>query len=162
MRTDAPIYNRLPMERNPYAPPGSVVAYDESGSSRSRPVAIRRALILMWASLALGPVSVAIDWSYLQARTYYIGLIVISVVWLAFNAWLIVKAGAARNWARICYLAMCVVGHGFALFDIEEEAARAPLLAGIDLIMLGMDLGAIYLLFFPGGEWFRTLPVART
>jgi hypothetical protein len=149
----------MAMERNPYAPPGSVVAHDESGPIRTRPVAIRRALFLMWASLALEPVSIAIDWSDLLTQSSIYGLAITAVVLFAVNAWLIVKIGAARNWARITYLVICVLGYGFVMLGIKDEAARAPLVAGIDLIMLGMDVGALYLMFFPGGEWFKRLRV---
>jgi hypothetical protein len=166
MRADTPVNHRPPaaipgvaMERNPYAPPGSAVAYEESGPPRARPVAIRRALFLMWASLVLEPVSLAIDGSDLLTQTGIYGLAITAVVVFAVKAWLIVKIGAARNWARNTYLVICVLGYGFVMLGIRDEAARAPLVAGIDLIMLGMDVGALYLVFFQGREWFKRLRV---
>ena len=141
------------MSRNPYAPPGSVVAYDES--VRVKPVAMRRAVFLMWASFALNLVIVAIDWKFLVTQSSLPIVVISELIGVGIAVWLILKISVGRNWARIVYLVLLAIGLPVVVPEIMSSADRAAHVAGLKMIELGLDIGTMYLVFFPGREWFR-------
>jgi len=139
-------------KRNPYAPPKAVVA--EVESTIARPPAVNTAMKLLWVSFALTFVEVALDWEGSvagDARTF----LIFASLGIAITLWLYLKIRVGRNWARITYLVLTVISGPFVFIELPEIAQRAPIAAGLTLIDLFLVLYALYLLFFPGREWFR-------
>jgi hypothetical protein len=143
------------MSRNPYAPPDSAVADSDQEPPREKPAAIRRAIVLIWLSLALNAFILAIDWRFLSSEIPLLGLIATEALVVALTVWLVIKIEAGRNWARIVYLVLLVISLPIILPDIMTSAERAQHVAGLKMVELGLDIGTLYLLFLPGRDWFR-------
>ncbi len=143
------------MNRNPYAPPGATVADGDQEPAREQPLAIRRAVVLMWASLSLNILILVIDWRFQISQTPVLVLLVSQAFGIGLAVWLIVKITAGRNWARIVYLVLLALGLIFIVPEILDSASRAAHVAGLRMIELGMDFATMYLVFFPGRDWFR-------
>jgi hypothetical protein len=137
---------------NPYAPPKAAVA--EAEIPIPRPAAVITAMQLLWVSFALTFVEVALDWEAMTEGeplifAIFAALGIAVTLWLYFNIW------AGRNWARITYLVLTAISIPLLVIDLPDNAQRAPLAAGLALIDLFLVFYALYLLFFPGREWFR-------
>ena len=146
--------------RNPYSPPVAAVA-DAVTGSRPMPSAVRRALFLYVVSFVLGLVMMVIERPSLDERYAAISTIVHAIttaIVVLLGVWLFWKIGAGRNWARIVLLVLTVISVPFVFVELLQLAPGRPFVAGLKLIEQGMDIGVIYLLFFPGREYFKPLP----
>jgi len=143
--------------RNPYSPPASAVA-DAVAASRPMPGAVRRALILYTISFVWGVVLMLVARPAADSRYAEISAVahtVSIVIMVALAAWLFWKLSAGRNWARIVLLVLTVISVPSGFFELLQLAPTRPLLAGLKLIEQGMDIGVLYLLFFPGRHYFK-------
>jgi hypothetical protein len=147
--------------RNPYSPPAAAVG-DAAISTRVMPGAVRRALILYVISFVWGLVLMFFArragndrYAELSAVANAVSVALICVI----GAWLFWKISAGRNWARIVLLVLTVLSIPPSFFELLQLAPSRPFVAGLKLIEEGMDIGVLYLLFFPGREYFK--PAAR-
>ena len=142
--------------QNPYAPPQAVVAdtpeIDDRGSKPKEAVV---AVSLIWTSLALGAVHAAIIWGFLTSTSSVGMVLAIQIFSFLLVAWLAVKISAGRNWARITYLVLFLIGTPAFVMGELQEFARAPIPGTLGLIQFGLQVGAIVLVFGPGRRWFR-------
>jgi hypothetical protein len=146
------------LEHNPYKPPGAVVADGHGEPARETPASVVRAIILMVLSLALNFGILVLDWRYVSSRVPPMALAFGEIFAVAIVAWLAWKIAAGRNWARITLLVLTLASLPQAGFEVLEAAPRAPYIAALKLLELGLDVGVVYLLFFPGREFFRKKP----
>jgi preprotein translocase subunit Sss1 len=126
---------------------------DLSGSVRTRPPAIERAVMLLWVAVAIGVVSSLLSLTMLGAS--FSGLLA-TIIGLAITAFLIIKVGEGRNWARIVLLVLFAIGLvGFVVAG-GLSFGVAPFLTLIGLVQLGIEGYALYLIFTPpGSDWFK-------
>jgi hypothetical protein len=99
-------------EVNPYAPPGAVVSDLHLNEEIPRPRRVGVAAMLLWADLSVWFLSTLFDVSagnILKGASPVVVVIVIAFS-AGLNTWLIVKVAAGRNWARILWLVLSVVG----------------------------------------------------
>jgi hypothetical protein len=149
------------VDRNPYAPPKAAVADATANRQMEKPSQVTTAVRLLWSSLGLGILSSALQWEYL-ASLGSVGFI-LSVQILSFTvlAWLIWKISVGRNWARITFLVLAIIGLGF-LAQIPSVFERSPASAVVGVIQLLLQFAALYLVFAdPGRRWFRKSDVAK-
>jgi hypothetical protein len=146
------------LEHNPYKAPNAVVADGDGESAIETPAIVVRAIILMILSLALNFGILVLDWRYIGSRLSPVALASGEVFAVAITGWLAWKIAAGRNWARITLLVLTVVSLPQAGLEVLNAAPRAPYIAALKLIELGLDVGVLYLLFFPGREFFRKKP----
>lgn len=122
----------------------------------SRPSTIGVALGLLWVGLAIGPIKLLFNWAYLVSRSGVAVNVFIVGVGLAFYCFFIWKIGEGKNWARIAFLVLFVLGVAPYIFILRSEFARSPLLGTMSIVQAGIQAAALYLLFTsPGSEWFR-------
>jgi hypothetical protein len=143
------------MNRNPYSPPQAAVGDADQEPVRTKPVAIRRALVLMWSSFGLNLFTTALDWRYQISQVPALILILSQVFGLGIALWLFWKIGVGRNWARVVYLVLLLIGLTAVVPEIVTTAARAAHIAGLKMIEVGLDIASMVLVFGPGREWFR-------
>ena len=75
-----------------------------------KPVAIRRAIGLLWASLAIGVVKTPLNWAYFTSRASAAFNAFVMIFTFAIIGFFIWKIGQGKNWARIVFLALFVIG----------------------------------------------------
>jgi hypothetical protein len=143
--------------RNPYSPPSAAVA-DAAVDSRPMPGAVRRALILYVASFVLGAALMIYQQPAANRGLVEVGRLVTAVslvILVVIGAWLFWKISAGRNWARIVLLVLTILSVPSGFMALLQLAPANPVLAGLKLIEQGMDIAVLWLLFFPGREYFR-------
>jgi hypothetical protein len=148
------------MSGNPYAPPTAQVADVDPGRPLPRPRAVSLAILLFWISVAVSLplwfVDDAVDTSDPDIFvTLVIGWIV-GLAMLAFTIWVIVSIGRARNWARITYLVLAILGWLMVIVDLPGLFASPWYNPFGYLSNAALDAAIVVLLFTPAANaWFR-------
>ena len=66
------------------------------------------------------------------------------------------KISEGKNWARIVFLVLFVLGVVPYLFVLRSEFPRSPLLGTMSILQAGIQGWGLFLLFTgPGNAWFR-------
>lgn len=121
-----------------------------------KPSQIRTAVNLLWVSLAIGFAKSFIDMQHLsaQASSAFTNFILVFVI--AVMALLIVSISKGKNWARIIFLVLFVLGSLPAVPLVLGEFTRSPLLGAFSIVQIAIQIFALYLLFTkPGSRWFK-------
>ncbi len=119
-------------------------------------MAIRRAIGLLWASLAIGVVKTALDWGYLTSRASAAFTAFVLIFTFAISAFFIWKTDQGKNWARIVLLVLFLLGIVPYLFIVRSEFARAPASGILSTGQAVLQAIGLFLIFSnPGKEWFQ-------
>jgi hypothetical protein len=150
------------MERNSYAPPEAPIADSEplvgdAGHVRelSRPRAVIIAGCLIVLSVAIAGIDAATDTN----STSSFGSIV-TIVWFVVLVFLVAgfvyKLFQGRNWARVTYVVILVVGIPSVITTIRDVMI-APSAFGVEFLLQSIiQFSALGLLFSPSARaWFR-------
>jgi len=122
----------------------------------AKPVAIRRAIGLLWASVAVGVVKTPLNWAYLTSRASGAFNAFVIIFTFAITAFFIWKIGQGKNWARIVFLAVFLLGVVPFLFIVRSEFGRSPASGLLSTMQFGLQAVAFFLIFTnPGKEWFQ-------
>jgi hypothetical protein len=147
----------MTMERNPYAAPAAPVADPSVPEPADRPPEVTRAVLLIWISIGLGILGLFI--APREMPFGWVGIGIVALLTLAIWAWIITKIARGRNWARITYLVLIVLGYGSMAFTWQVQIATlkaSPLSAVLTVVEAVIAVYAIYLLFSgPASAWFR-------
>jgi len=121
-----------------------------------KPRTVALAVNLLWASLAIGFAKIPLDLPSLAAVPSPGIVWPVVILLLAFICFVIFKISSGRNWARITFLILFLIGLVTAVPTLASEFARAPVV-GILSIVQGIVQGyAMYLVFTnPGKTWFQ-------
>lgn len=111
---------------------------------------------LLWASLGLGVLRVAFDWPDIERVAPVAFVLPVMIVTFAVVAFLIVMMLKGRNWARIVFLALFVIGTLMNGPSTVEEILTRPLLGLCGLAQILLQGAALFLLLRPpASAWFR-------
>ncbi|MBS0422762.1 MAG: hypothetical protein JSR66_33960 [Proteobacteria bacterium] len=143
---------------NPYAPPNAIVADIPPPLADSRcPPSVLWAVRLLWVAVAFGALFIAFrplppmppGMPPLGARA--IGLLVL-VPW----SWLVLKIAAGRNWARLTWIVITVLGLLSTLISPEKLTRLGPLGQASFTLQTTLQLAAFVLLVSPRARrWFK-------
>jgi hypothetical protein len=145
------------MNPNPYAPPAAPVAdtFENTGLA-SKPSQIELATRMLWITLGLGVINSALEWNSLISTSPVAVVLSIQVLTFGILAWITVKIGRGRNWARILYLVTSLAGLKIILIQLPALFARSALVGSIGTVQVLLQLASLYLVFSePGRRWFK-------
>ena len=125
-------------------------------STQPAPLRIRRAVALLWSSLAVGVVIFFLELRSLDsAEAGWVVWFVPGAV-LAIMVLFTISISRGQNWARVAFLVFFAAGglpYLFVLADMWERSATTASLSVAELLMQAV---AMYLLFTkPDSLWFR-------
>lgn len=142
---------------NPYAPPGAIVADPQpEAASQVRPATVSLAVRLLWIACALYVLFILFRPLTLRPGVSASLVRLISLLFFAPFAWLNFKIAARRNWARITFVVLVIIGASF--YSIQPE--RVIRLSWLDKVnfalQTGLQLTAVVLLLWPSARrWFK-------
>lgn len=119
----------------------------ETQRADKKPKPIVTAVSLLWASMAVGVVKMLIDFLYYSALAPAAFTNFVLVCTFAFLAFLLTKISAGRNWARITFLVLFVLGMLPALPLMLGEFSRLPVVGALSVAQVGLQVYALFLLF---------------
>ncbi len=150
------------MTENPYAPPAAKVSDVDAGEPLPRPGAVARAIQLFWISfvLTLPFAFVGDDLFPDSGDTETLAAVVIGLIFalavLAFMIWVVIQIGRAKNWARVAYVILAILGWLFTFSDLPGMFSQAWYSWSWDLVSAAIDVAIVVLLYTPAANaWFR-------
>ena len=124
-------------------------------TARPREVAMAIRLILL--SLALGLLVSATQAAQRVSGVPLVLTLVIVVVFYGVLALFVSRISAGRNWARIIFLVLVVIGLPFAVPTYIGQLRQNLLLGVVGIVILILQVVGTYLLFTKNSNaWFRT------
>ncbi len=148
------------MERNPYAPPVSHVA-DPTENRGERPKEVNQAVRLLWVAFALGIVGMFLQPVKMSTPAQWIGVLVGGAIAFGLWAWVIVKIAQGRNWARILFIVLALLGLIFSVFALPLTMPlykEHPINGVVAVISLVLEIFTLYLLLTAAARtWFKPL-----
>ena len=143
-------------EENRYAPPAADVADLRPGQPRKPPLQILWAVRLLWASLAISILASLLVPQAAEGGAAAAAGLAIQWALLGFSGWLNVCIWRQKNWARIVYLALFLLG--LVLMAVITVPEGTPMLESfLNVASTLLDAVAMYLVFAkPGADWFKT------
>jgi hypothetical protein len=121
-----------------------------------RPAIVSNAVKLLYATLGIGVVRAVLDFPTLVQQTsvifvLFIWAVVFGVIWF-----LIHKIGSRRNWARITFLVLFIVGVPFSVLPLLQSLSAAPVSGLIGILqMVGQVVALVMLFQGTSNAWFR-------
>jgi hypothetical protein len=128
--------------------------------ARTRPLAVRSAVVLSWAILGAGIVQLATDRSWMAPPSFLwavllIGLVLLSLIALTLSIW------AGMNWARVLYV-LASLGSATSWRWYTDTLSKGDVKAGIIGFQIVATIAIIILLFSGGSNaWFKMRRAAR-
>lgn len=133
----------------------------ETQAVAQKPQPVGTAVNLLWASLAVGLVKTLIDFSNLSAQASAAFTNFVLIFTFALIGFLTFKISAGKNWARITFLVLFVIGVLPTSFVVLGEFSQSSILGALSVAQIGLQGYAIFLLFTqPGSTWFRKVLAA--
>ncbi|MBI1905595.1 MAG: hypothetical protein HYS20_05040 [Rhodocyclales bacterium] len=128
----------------------------EAQSAAQKPQSVSTAVNLLWASLAVGLVKMLMDFVHLSGMAPAAFTNFVLVFTFALIGFLIFKISAGKNWARITFLVLFIIGVLPTIPIMLGECSRSAVLGALSVAQVGLQAYALFLLFSqPGAGWFR-------
>jgi succinate-acetate transporter protein len=125
-------------------------------STSGKPGTVTLAMGLLWASLALGLVKFALNYQNSALAPNLTATLAVLGATLAVYILLIFMMSRGRNWARIAFLVLFVVGLVPSLPALLADFGRSPVIGGLALGDVVLQAWALILVFInPGKTWFQ-------
>ncbi len=124
----------------------------------SRPAKIGQAVMLLYVTLGIGVLRSIMETSRLAQGTsvgfvLFIGFAVLGVMWF-----FIYMIGKGRNWARVTFLVLFILGVPLAVLPLLQSLAANPFsgLLGIAQTVI-LIVALVFLFQKPSSNWFRRM-----
>ncbi|HEV7472679.1 MAG TPA: hypothetical protein VGN90_01450 [Pyrinomonadaceae bacterium] len=123
----------------------------------SRPQVVTRAVQLFAASFILGAVRTVFNLSHKLSGAAFLLSLVFLLIFLGVCFFFVAMIAARRNWARIIFLVLLVIGLPFAIPTYIVELRTNLLYGSISIVVAILQVIGIVLLFTKdSNQWFKT------
>ena len=128
---------------------------------KSRPDKVSTALTLLWITIAVGVVRSFMEFSNtlesVSAQGFGLGFVIFTTFFtLAILAFFIFMIGKGKNWARITFLVLFIIGIPFAVLPLFQSLLTNPFSGILGIGQTILQIVAIVFLFQkPASDWFK-------
>ena len=128
----------------------------------TRPQKVTIAVTLLYITLGIGVLRGIIEASMLAqiappAFVMLVTFFVLGIMWL-----FIYMIGEGRNWARITFLVLFIIGIPFSVLPLLRSLAANPISGLLGIVQTALQLIALVFLFQkPSSDWFREMKVKK-
>ncbi|MGE5153411.1 MAG: hypothetical protein ACM3ST_05290 [Bdellovibrio bacteriovorus] len=128
-----------------------------------RPRHVSHAVTLLYITLAVGLVRSIIEASALASLAGVQFVLFVTLFTFAAMAVLILLISQGRNWARVLYLILSIIGTPLSVIPLLNSIIHHPFSGVLGITQLILTITALFLLFQPkSSAWFRsTIPGSR-
>ena len=122
-----------------------------------RPREATRAVQLISASFIIGGIRAIIELAHMVSGASFLVAILLLIAFFGICFFFVSKIAAGRNWARIVFLVLVLIGLPFAVLGYIQELRTSLLGGSISIIMAILQVLGTYLLFTKNSNlWFRS------
>ena len=131
-------------------------ANSESWNPALKPHKITVAVLMLWISLGLGVVRSAWEMPA-QVEQNSLGFVIfVMAVTLLFTGFFIWRIDRGKNWARITYLVLFILGAPFSIYLLFKSMAFEPISDLISIVQCVLQIIALVFLFLKNSTaWFK-------
>ena len=128
----------------------------EPTTNPSRPITVTRAVQLFYASFAIGLIQTIFDLAHkLSGFTFFLAII-FALIFIGILCFFVSKIAARRNWARIVFLILLIIGLPLSIPRYLAELKATPTHGYVSILLAVLQVIAIVLLFTrSSNQWFR-------
>lgn len=127
-------------------------------ATSARPMTVTRAVQLFYASFAIGSIKTVFDLAHKMSGVILILAIVFAFIFLGICCFFVNRIGAGRNWARIVFLVLLIIGLPLSVPQYLAELRTSPIHGGVSVLVAILQVIGIVLLFTKSSnQWFRKL-----
>ena len=125
-------------------------------NSNQKPKKVQTAVTILYVTLGIGILRAVIEASA-NAEMAGVGfLMFVTLVVFAFMAFLIAKIGGGKNWARITFLVLFLLGLLPSILPLLRSFDINPLSGFLGLAQIVLQILALVFLFQQeSGDWFK-------
>jgi cell division protein FtsW (lipid II flippase) len=121
----------------------------------AKPPEVSRAVILLWVSLAVMPLRMAADWNTTKAvldSTFVVTVLATTIFLLSFLIW---NISQGKNWARLVFLVLYLLGLPFSLYALPADFGRSAIVGVCSIAQIVLQGAGLWLTSRPPGkDWF--------
>ena len=129
---------------------------NEQNLSIEKPPVVTRAAQLLYASIAIGFVSSIVGIAYEISGSSIVFALAPLILFFGLFAFLVFKISKGRNWARITFLIIFLLGVPFAIPMYTQELKRNFLSGSLSIFIALLQSVAVFLLFRKNSNlWFK-------
>src|SRR3989344_5512746 len=122
----------------------------------SLPAIISNAVKLLYVTLGIGVLRAVLEFQTLVQQAPVIFILFVWLVVFGLMWFLIHKIGSRRNWARITFLILFIVGVPFSVLPLLQSLSATPVSGLIGILQLVGQVVALVMLFQgTSNAWFR-------
>ncbi|NEX64570.1 hypothetical protein [Noviherbaspirillum galbum] len=123
-----------------------------------KPQSVVTAVHLLWAAFAIGLIRLLLDFLHLGTTSLTASTYCILICTFGLSGLLIFKVSGGRNWARITFLLVFVMGAMQTLPTALEEFSISAVVGALFIAKNVFQAYGLFLLFTrPGSIWFRKI-----
>ena len=131
-------------------------------SSIARPVSVRQAVVILYASLGLGIVRSSLEAQQLSASAPLGFVFAVALCVLVLMALIVYLIGSGKSWARMVFLVLFLLGCPLAVRPLLRSLEATPVSGILGLLQIVMQLLALVLLFQrSASNWFKAVKLAN-
>ncbi len=121
-----------------------------------KPSAVSGAVGLLYVTMAMGGVRTVLEWTHITTIASSDFALITIVLTFVIQLWLIHKIDQGRNWSRILFALLFVIGIPFSIQPLLQSLSDSPLSGLLGLAQLGLQTIALFMLFSGGARcWFH-------
>jgi membrane-bound ClpP family serine protease len=129
----------------------------EQTINASRPAVVTRAVQLFSASFVIGAIRTVYDLAHKLSGASFVLSLVFLLIFLGICFFFVGMIAAGRNWARIVFLVLLIIGLPLALPTYIGELKASLPYGSVSILVAILQVIGIVLLFTKNSNlWFRT------
>jgi hypothetical protein len=127
-----------------------------------KPPQISRAITLLWISVAISFAAIPLEWSFLRSISSVVSILLQDIFTAGVFAFFIWKIGQGRNWARVTFLVMFVLGALLSLWALPKAPSFPRIGWIIFIVQAALQAYALLLMFVgPGKAFFAGIRIQK-
>ena len=138
-----------------------------------KPKNVVLAVQFLWVALAINLINTALNWNIINAAasaqfppnfplSFTAFALIIHVITIAIVVWLYLKISSGRNWARILFTILTIIGVPLSIPNLLMYFDISKFMFFLQLISLLLNIAALCLLFTqPASVWYKNLKTLR-
>lgn len=119
------------------------------------PEAVSSAVTLIYVTLAIGVVRLILEWPEVSQGVSTDVLVISTLAGYALVVWLASRVARGRNWARVVFLVLFILGAPFTIATLLESLGASPFSALLGVIQFVLQVLALVSLYSrKAAPWF--------